>query len=170
MSTSEEIQLNCVHCGSQDVRLFKLIHEEGTSVEEIRAEATPKWNTKPFGPLGKQKIKGTRTVQTALAKRCAPPSNPEDAVSFIAAFPAMVTAAYAAFRAGIYVNSFWVGLIVFAVVSVGSIIGCISIWRKYFGGQAALESYKKDVEQWHRSWLCHKCGGATVSMHRQPNA
>lgn len=162
--------MNCAHCKSQDIRLFKVIHEEGTSVEEIRAEATPKWNTQPFSSHGKQKIKGTRVVQTALAKRCSPPSDPESTAGFIAAFPAMVFAAYLAFKFGGYFNSFWVGLIAFVVICIGSTMGLVFVWSKFLGGHAAVSAYKRDIDQWSRSWLCHKCGGVTVFARRRPHA
>src|SRR5690606_19427488 len=84
----------CAHCNSENIKRFSVVCEEGTSTENFSATSKPVWNTKPFSPLGKQKMQGTRTVKTELAKRCSPPADPEYGVLYMAAFPGIILGGY----------------------------------------------------------------------------
>jgi len=154
--------LNCKSCGTADIRRFNVICQQGTSVVQIKAESTPKWNTKPFSPTGKQKITGTQTIQTELSKRCSPPSSPDSFVTFLSAFPGFLIGIYAAFKVGFFANSFWIGVIVFFLTVFGVLFGCHKMWLRFFGGHASVAAYKKDLNKWHRSWLCSRCGAVSI--------
>ncbi len=69
--------MRCRHCGSDNIRHFKAIHAEGTTEVSVSASAKPVWNNQPFSVHGKQKLKGGAQLQTELAKRCSPPSDPQ---------------------------------------------------------------------------------------------
>ncbi|WP_213069386.1 hypothetical protein [Methylomicrobium album] len=153
----------CKHCGSENIKRFSVVCDEGTSVESISASSKPVWNTKPFSPFGKQKVKGTRTLKTELAKRCSPPSDPESFVVYLAAFPGMIIGGYFGLSAGVSWGSFWLGLIVFVVVMFGLMFGGAFAWRKFLGGNKSIQNYRVNLNAWQRSWYCSKCGGTTIS-------
>lgn len=153
----------CVHCNSENIKRFSVVCEEGTSVENFSATSKPVWNTKPFSPLGKQKMQGTRTVKTDLAKRCSPPTNPEYGILYMAAFPGIILGGYFGFSSGISWNSFWLGLIVFIAVLAIVLFGSLYLWKKFLNGNKSIENYRASLENWQHSWYCAKCGGTTVS-------
>jgi hypothetical protein len=158
--------LKCEKCGSSDIRLFKVIHSDGTRTETVSAVVEPKWNTKPLSSSGKQKIQGTRTVRTELARQCSPPSSADGGVWILAGLPAFVLSIYAAFKGGFYVHSFWIGILAFVLVYWGFMATSFKIWRTYLGGNAKIAAYNKKLDEWHRSWLCGRCGGVTISARK----
>jgi hypothetical protein len=157
-----EKKLNCHKCGSQNLKKYALVYSEGTSTEEIYATVKPKWNTNPFGPKGKQKVTGTRTVQTALAQRCSQPSDPSNGVISVATIPALIIGIYIGFKVGGFTNISWVGFIAFIFTLGGFIYGCHKVWLRYMGGAASMKNYRQKLYDWHHSWLCMQCGAGTI--------
>lgn len=156
--------MHCKHCGSENIKRFSVVCEEGTSVEHISATSKPVWNTKPFSPHGKQKIKGTRIVKTELAKRCSPPVSPETTVLYLSSFPGMFIGGYLGIRAGSSMHSFWLGLVVFLLVIAGLMFGAVFLWEKFGGGKKAMQNYRANVHVWQHSWYCTKCGEVTILL------
>jgi len=164
----EGINLNCAHCGSSDIRRVELIYNEGTSVESLTAEAKPKWNTKPFSPSGKQTIKGTRVVRTTLAEQCRPPSNSDSGfldlfVNGLVSVLGFLSSCYLAAKVGIFFHSFWVGVLMFIVGLVGTLVAYSWISMHFLGGKEKHAKYQRDLAIWRRSWLCQRCGGVSVA-------
>jgi hypothetical protein len=155
--------VNCPYCGSADMRTFAVIHAEGTSVVTVQAEITPHWNTRPFSYNGKQKITGTHTVKTALAKRCSPPHDPNHTIFFLSAFPGFVIGGYSALVLGRAAGSFVVGLLCFFLLTFGSMFILHLAWIRFLGGRAQVEAYRDSLATWHRSWLCLKCGKVAIA-------
>src|SRR4051812_12047985 len=107
--------MQCVQCGSQNLRLFKLICDEGTTTQQIKAKS----KSGIFDKGGTRTVTGTTTSQTALALRCSPPSDPSGVVTMLAAFPGFIVGIYSAFKVGFIANSFWIGLLVLGATFVG---------------------------------------------------
>ena len=82
--------MQCKSCGSDSTRKFSVVYEEGTT--------TGKSET-----LSGNEI--THFSQTPLAKRCAPPKEPE--IGGFLAFLILITALYAAIRTGIFFQGFF---------------------------------------------------------------
>jgi hypothetical protein len=163
--------MHCEHCGSENVKRYSVVCDEGTSVESIAATSRPVWNTNPFSPHGTREIKGTSTVKTELAQRCSPPSEPGVITITLIALPLMCIGIYfgifLGYRIGVLLDSFWLGLVavlilifcvIYAAVSIGNFL-----WKNFLGGEKAMRNYRKDLDVWQRSWYCTKCGGVTVS-------
>ncbi len=157
-----EHKLKCHKCGSQNLKKYAFVCEEGTSTEEVYATVKPKWNTSPFSSSGKQKVTGTRTVKTALARRCSRPSDQSGAVIFIATIPALIIGMYLGIKVGVFANMFWVGFVVFAFTLGCFIYGCHKVWLHYMGGVASMKNYQQELHNWHHSWLCMQCGAGTI--------
>jgi hypothetical protein len=157
--------MKCKHCGSPDVRRLSVIVEEGTVTEHFDAESKPVWNTKPFGPQGKHKIKGTRTVRTALARKYAPPDNPEQTMQVLAALPSAFIALYLGFKVGVLLSSLIAGLVVFLVTCVTGPFFFTSAWKKHMGGQAKIAAYQLRLQEWNHSWHCTRCGEVTSDFN-----
>lgn len=156
--------MKCNECGSSDVRRLSVIVEEGTVTEHFDVEAKPVWNTKPFSPQGKHKIKGTRTARTALAKKYAPPDDPEQTMLFLAGLPSVVISLYVGFKVGFLLYSLIAGLVVFLVTCVATPLLFTSLWKKYLGGQAKIAAYQRQLHKWNRTWHCTRCGAVTSEV------
>jgi len=154
--------MKCHKCGSQNLKRYAFVCEEGTSTEKINATVKPSWNTKPFGTFGKQKVSGTRTVMTALAKRCSAPTDPSGGVFLLATVPALLIGLYLGIKIGVFVNMFWVGFLVFAFSVGGVVFACHQLWLRYLGGVVLVNNYQKELREWQHSWLCMQCGAATI--------
>jgi hypothetical protein len=144
--------LNCKNCGSADIRLFKVVHEAGTSTSTSTGSID--------GDLGETYSTSAKTTtQTIAAKRCSPPSDPADLVAALAAIPALLLGLGIGFKAGYLMGSFWAGVIVFVLATCVLVIGTVVVWGRMFSG--TVEKYRNSLAQWHKSWLCSRCGSTT---------
>jgi hypothetical protein len=139
--------------------------EEGTVTEHFDAETKPVWNTRPFGPQGKHKVKGTRTVRTALAQKYAPPDDPEQTILVLAALPSAFVSLYLGFKAGILFSSLIAGLVVFVVTCISGPLFFTLMWKKHMGGQAKIAAYQLGLQKWKHSWHCSRCGEVTSDFN-----
>lgn len=154
--------MRCRHCGSDSIRHFKAIHAEGTTEVSVSASANPVWNNQPFSVHGKQKLKGSAQLQTELAKRCSPPSDPQPLVLFLAAFPGLLLGGYLGFQAGSNWSSFWLGVLCFFVSRFTLILSADWLWKNYLGGRKSMQQYQAALNQWQNSWYCGKCAKVSI--------
>lgn len=136
--------MNCPQCGSDKTRKYSIVYEEGTS------------HGKSEGFSDHASYETAHFSQTPLAKRCAPPKEPE-----IGSFPSIVGFIFSSwfgYKIGSLVGGFWWGLGAFLL----SLIALAFLWHLIVGNKK-MNQYRIKHRVWEKSWLCTKCGNGFLS-------
>ena len=142
-NSKQDTNMQCVKCGSDNTQRLQVVYENGTS------NTTSTSHTVGAGFSGALGVGGATTTTSGvsssiLAQKASPPSKASYKLPFGIAFIGFIMASQ---TRGF---SFWV------VLGVAMVAG--GIYLGYKANRFNTEIWPKRLEQWSRSWVCHKCG------------
>jgi len=141
--------MKCPYCESEDCKKVSLVYESGTSAGSFTGVGAGVGGSSGGLGAGGAAFGGKTSTQTLLARRLAPPPDPQNvgAMAVFAGFIAILALIYSV--SGDSVSSF--GLGVAAVLGVLAIGAGIS-----YAGQK--KGYPQKLARWQGSWICLRCG------------
>lgn len=138
--------MNCPKCSSENTQTLRMIFESGTS----NSSSTSKSHGGGFFnvlPTFRAKTNTVSTSQSLLATSASPPVKK----SLIGTAIATLIGLY--FLVGAFSPSFNFGWLLFGVLWSG-LFGFVTYANFNFNTKV----FPKDLEDWEKTWRCHKCG------------
>jgi len=154
--------MTCPHCGSDDLRRLRLLHEMGTSTGTGTTIAGGVGFVGDSWAAGAARATTSRVDQTELARRAAPPSRPGSGCATYAGCAGLVAIVVLITNGAIVAPGLYGHPLPVLVVLVG-ILASIYWFRVRPNHAAALSQWHADCEQWERTYLCMRCGRECVT-------